>query len=213
MKKNKRTSRKIKNEKAILIQKIWRGYYIRKELKKEKDNFCKEKLLKLFQTYKNYTIEIEKLNKELKNKIRKPNVPEALSENLVKFILLKKVGICLSWNCAGDLRNKDIYFEIKCFSSKGPTSFGPSQNFSSIYFLDFINPDKINLYHIYLSSNSKEWNDIQINKKDTMRDQKKEKRRPRIHFNDIQKQINSKNIKLIFSGNITNIIYKYLLFY
>jgi len=151
MKKNERISKNIKNEKAILIQRIWRGYFTRKELKKEKDNFCKEKLLKIFQIYKSYIIEIEKLNKELKNKIRKPNVPEALSENLVKFILQKKINICLSWNCTGDLRNKNIYFEVKCFSSKGPTSFGPSQNFSSIYFLDFINPDKINLFHIYLS--------------------------------------------------------------
>ena len=108
----------------------------------------------------------------------------------------------------GDLvicENKNIFpIEIKCFSSKGPSSFGPNEKWHNLYFIDTTNmftTDKFIIYKINLSNDSKEWSNIMINKSKNYSDVCKLGKRPRISFEKIKVQIPN-NIEIIFKGTI-----------
>ena len=114
-----------------------------------------------------------------------------------------------NWNIKnGDLIFDNKKIEVKGFCSNGPSSFGPSESWEYIYFVDccdYLNK-KFKVYEIKLSNYSKEWKNIKINSKQTYEDMTKLKNRGilKIHFNKIKEQID-KYIKLIFDDNIDNI--------
>jgi hypothetical protein len=103
------------------------------------------------------------------------------------------------------LLNKKI--EVKGFMSNGPCSFGPNENWNIICFVDC--KEHINnffkIYQINLSNKNIIWKNIKVNKNETFEQQCLQKRRPRICFNDIQKQIPI-YCKLIFEGFFEDLI-------
>lgn len=143
---------------------------------------------------------------DLKNRL--PNFPEEISENIIKEYINKiEKRKCKKSQSGGDLEiyeNKKINkIEVKCFTSDGPTSFGPTEKWSQLYFLDaknFLNK-KFKIYKINLSNESEFFCNIKINTEKTYRDVCEEGKRPRINFNQLKKQLLN-NIELVYQGNL-----------
>ena len=147
-----------------------------------------------------------------KKKIRNDNFPSHISENIAKFAIYKKYKIMPNWDTdSGDLEIDLINFtkklEIKGFSSTGPTSFGPTEAWDIIYFVDARKSQKFlfKIYEIKLSNKSEIFQNIKVNKNETFKDQADKKRRPRISFDKIQEQMDNKYINLIFNGHINDL--------
>ena len=142
-------------------------------------------------------------------KVRLPCIPEDISENIIKNIIHNKLGDETStWDCnKGDLfSKKEGKQECKCFTSDGPLSFTPTSEWDAIYFLDARKwlDDRFICYRILLKKNSEEWKNIKVNKTQTMDDQCKQGRRPRITWESLRVQIDS-HIDIIFEGNFADI--------
>lgn len=192
-------------QKIIKIQSLARGWIVRHHNTKSKDKMTKEIMRLLLENYNNKIILNREINKSLpRKKIRNDNFPSEISENIVKFAFLKKYNIMPSW----DTRRGDLYvnvikkqIEVKAFSSDGPSSFGPNEEWDMIYFVDCRDhlDNKFIVYEINLSNNDKIWKNIKINKTQTFSSQCKEKRRPRICFSEIKKQLD-KHCRIIFDG-------------
>lgn len=173
----------------IKIQALFRGYYVRKINKSNKDNFDLILIIELLNSHINYVTNIKNINSKLINrKIRNPNFPSDISENIVKYAFYKKYKIMPCWDTkSGDLKFLNKKIEVKGFSSNGPTSFGPNESWDLLYFVDctnFINFEFI-VYEIKLSTR---------NKTDTYKNQCDKKIRPRIVFNEFKKQLLYHNI-------------------
>lgn len=144
--------------------------------------------------YVKYTDTIDKINKQLKNKkIRMPNFPSEISENIAKYAIYKKYNIYPSWDTkVGDLiiNNKYICKKLEI-------------KWDYIYFVDATKYRKQHfiVYEIKLSNDSAIFSNIKLNKNETYKNQCDQKRRPRICFNELQKQLN-KYINVIFNGTI-----------
>lgn len=212
-----------KKPRIILIQACIRGFLIRNRFKKNKDCITLDVIKKLLKFFIDYTSSIDEINNnidtnnefKIHKKIRRPNFPSEISENLVKFVIYKKYKILPSWNTeTGDLELDLISFikkiEVKAFSSSGPSSFGPTECWDYIYFIDAI--DYINsnfkVYEIKLSNNSDIWKKLLINSNTTYYEQCIQGRRPRIQFNKIKNQLDNINeniCNLIFNGNINEL--------
>lgn len=167
----------------------------------------------LIERYNDTRIIINKINDELQyKKIRHENFPSYISENLVKIFLnntkyLNKKNKVL-WNVkGGDLKYKDKKFEIKGFTSCGPLSFGPTENWDKIYFVDAIDIKILNIiiYVIKLNNKNKLWKNLFVNSTETYEQQCNQHRRPRMHFSSICDQLPKKYIKQIYKGNINDI--------
>jgi len=110
------------------------------------DDFTYDILNELLDAHITYITNIKKINSKLINKnkeIRNPNFPEAISENIVKFAYNYVYKKCPSWNTlSGDLElyddtlKKILKLEVKGFSSNGPSSFGPTEQWNKLYFID-----------------------------------------------------------------------------
>jgi hypothetical protein len=85
--------------------------------------------LKHYEIYKNLCIKYN-------CKSRMPGLSEIVSENLIKFCLVKNKINCNN-NDTGDLIvDNKFKYECKCFTSNGPISFGPTESWKKIVFLD-----------------------------------------------------------------------------
>jgi len=171
-----------------------------------------------------YTVEILKeryiqyrasyqLETEMKNRgimIRHQNPPEDLTENLAKFIIRRfdndpECVWCKSLNLSGDLyspKYDDLrQIEVKSFTSNGPMQFGPNKKFGVLYFLDIrnITENKIVLWKVNLTDQSPEFQNIKVNKKETLQEQQNSKRRPHIAWEKVYEQI-PEHCNIIFSG-------------
>lgn len=179
----------------------------------QNDEFTFEILNEHLDAYILYVTSITKINNKCKffnKKIRTPNFPEAISENIVKFAYKSKYGICPNWcTSSGDLeiydtKNKhNIKIEVKGFSSEGPSSFGPTEHWNILYFIDcsnFINK-QFKIYEIKLSNTDQDFYNIKINKNTTYKTCCEQGKRPRIIFKDLQKQLGDKCIE-IFNGSV-----------
>jgi hypothetical protein len=167
--------------------------------------------------YANCCREIQKLNnlyqgKCLHRKIRLPNFPEFISETIVRRIIQNIEGKKCKKASTGDLQivkegvNKRV--EVKCFTSTGPSSFGPTECWDVIYFLDarnFLN-HKFTCYKIKLSNKSKEWRKLKMNKTTTYAQQCKMGRRPRIGFEKIKNdEIVGDHVICVFEGRLCDL--------
>jgi len=139
----------------------------------------------------------EHINKVVgKSVIRNENFPCELSENLVMWALneLKLYDEPVVWNKLhgkpGDLSTGGKMLEVKSCSD-GPTSYGPTEKWDEIYFLDTSNfmTDTYILYRVKLSNDAPDWKRLNFSKKETFHDQCLRKIRPRQHFVDTLKQI------------------------
>lgn len=200
----------LKDKNIILIQNYIRRNLIQNNLKKINDNMTCDLLNICIENYKNTLKFEEQLNKKLSyKKIRKTNFPSHISENIVKFAFYKKYKVMPSWDTdKGDLVIKNKYtkflrLEVKGFTSDGPSSFGPKEYWDFIYFIDgkdIIN-NKVIIYEFKLSSISEKWKNLKVNNNETYYEQCNQKRRPRLIFKDILKQLEGDYIK-IFDDNI-----------
>jgi hypothetical protein len=137
-------------ENIIKIQSIVRGFLTRNKNQQLKDCINKKILSQMLKIHiVDYKL-LDKINKEIKktsveNGIKKykicrhSNFPSHISENIAKFAIHKKYKIMPNWNTKhGDLILCNKQIEIKAFSSNGPTSFGPTEKWDYIYFVDCI---------------------------------------------------------------------------
>ena len=193
------------NSGLVSLQGIVRGVLCRTHLRKSKDDMSLKLLTKLLEEQKRRFLFDCEMNKRLKKKkIRHANFPSHISENIVKFVLFRKHKIMPTWNTRkGDLEFLHMKVEVKAFSSKGPTTFGPTEEWDRIYFVDAtqFHESKFKVYECKLNNTSVEWQQLLINskRKQTYGDQCKQGRRPRLYFEKIREQLGT-NCKMIFDG-------------
>jgi len=198
----------------INIQRLFRGYCSRKQLIKLTDGMTFNTLNICIDNYIDTIANEKQINTVLnKKKIRLSNFPSHISENIAKFAIAKKYKIMPNWDIEkGDIvidkLDKPIRCEIKgsINLSNGPPTFGPTEEWDYIYFVDGIeNHNKIyKVYEIKLSNNSDIWKNIKISNQQTYYDQCLQKRRPRLAFKDIQSQL-GKYCNVIFHGHISEL--------
>ena len=200
---------------AQRIQKQYRGFYIRNSLKKPRDGMTPELLNSCIDVYIN-TIQNEKqINKSLKiKKLRLSNFPSHISENIVKFAIAKKYNIMPNWDTkTGDLCidngiSKMIRIEVKGSIDlfNGPPTFGPTENWDRIYFVDGLkNQDKIyKIYEVRLSNHTEKWKNLKMSKTQTYYQQCQEKRRPRLTFKELEAQLGNDCV-IIFEGHLSEL--------
>jgi hypothetical protein len=194
-----------------------------------KDGMTKDILLKLLDVFivynqtvaemndliKTNQIEIntQSLNKPLlkDNYIRCANFPSEISENIVKFVLLKVYGIWPNWNVKGDLKIEELglILEVKARSSQNPspTSFGPNEKWHILFFLDASDYSHKNfkVYEIYLPHNHPKFASLMVNETQTYTDQCEAGRRPRFLFEKIRDHLPVEFCREIYSGHINDI--------
>lgn len=166
-------------------------------------------LKRLYKSFMRYVKMRINIYKDKIKKHRLPNFPEDISEHLVKFIIIQEEKEKCEYNkVSGDLYKPESKkkVEVKCFSSDGPSSFGPSECWDEIYFLDASRfmEDKFICYKVDLSNEHEDWKNIKVNKKQTYYEQCVEKRRPRFAFSqllDTRKQYITK----VFEGGIKDL--------
>ncbi len=184
------------------------------------DTYTAEILRSRFAQHKTYVQQTKNILTSTGLPIRLPNMPEDISENIVKFVLHNHPGVykdtTSKWTksimkrgqkISGDLvSDKEKTQECKCFTSDGPPSFGPTENWNVIYFLDARHwlDDKFVLWRVPLANTSAEWKAIKMNKSQTHEDQSAEGRRPRITWDSLHPQIKD-HCQCIFDGTFEQI--------
>ena len=205
------------NIQAIKIQKIFKGFNLRKEFKKLNDNYTVIILNRCLDQY----ISGLKFNNEInvlmsRKKRRNENLPSDISENIVKYAIYKKYGVMPCWDTnKGDLViNKNNIFkriEVKGFMSVGPSSFGPKEMWDWIYFVDGmdIRNKNFKVYEIKLSNTSETFRAIKINKKESygeIADNNKRGKLRACFYTKFKPQFGY-HCKLIFDGHISKLDY------
>ena len=141
------------------------------------------------------------------NDKRDVNFDSELSESIVALILEHNCYKPINKPKSGDLLFGNIKIEVKCYSSLGPSSFGPDERWNWICFLN-ASKWKIKYFECYLiklSNDSDIWYNIKVNEKETFYDQAQQKRRPRIAFDKLKLQIPNDKIEEIFHGYINDL--------
>lgn len=165
-----------------------------------------DSLRKRFYLHREYV----SITKEMNLGIRLPNIPEDISENIIKFFLIFHKKQKVIWECPGDLScDHEGKIECKCFTSEGPISFTPSSKWDVIYFLDARNwlENKLIIYRLNYPMKSDKWQNIIINKNKEPRSFKGQAdvgRRPRIGWNNLYLQIVN-DCEKVFEGNFEDI--------
>lgn len=166
-------------------------------------------LRRRYQSWKKCEEENIAMDKEFGYKTRRVGLPEHISENMVKFILLNHLGIKSTWECkVGDLMsNEEGILECKSFTSDGPTSFGPKQKWDKIYFLDARKwlEDEFVLYQVPYSNTHPIWTNMPVNKTQTKSDQADENRRPRANWKLLSDYL-GENCKVVFRGSFEEML-------
>lgn len=212
-------------EYVIRIQTYFRMKRIQRKLSCIKDGMSFVMVNQMLDAYINYSTALRGVNTILngqninvlndggidgkKKKCRMPNFPSEISENIVKFALIKRYKIAPTWNTkSGDLCMNLLTFlrrlEIKCFISNGPASFGPNEKWDYLYFVDACDfANKIfKIYEIRLANDSPTFQAIRINSNQTYGQQCLQKRRPRIKFSNLRTQLGEQHCRLIFEGHL-----------
>lgn len=200
-------------EEIIRLQALIRAFLTRKELRKPSDNFDHQLIEEHIDHY-NLTIKLEKeTNQQLgKKKIRHTNLPSHISENIVKFAFYHKYQIMPTWDIKpGDLIIAPIQMRLEVKGSldlsNGPPSFGPTESWDRIYFLDAkrITEKIFKVYEVKLSDQDPKWQNLKVSRNETFQQQCQSKRRPRMSFKLIQDQLRD-DCQLIFNGHISELI-------
>jgi hypothetical protein len=157
--------------------------------------------------------EIDKCNNKsaTRKKIRRPNFPSEISENIVRLFIEKSKQETYVWDKkGGDLFYDKLKIEVKAFSSSGPTSFGPSENWDLLYFVDCMDYRNKNfkIYVVNCSNKSDVFRNIKLNKVETFGEiaDKNQRGKLRGGFETIFKKQLGNKCELIFSGNLQEFI-------
>lgn len=173
-----------------------------------KKDLTPDMLCELFALEKTYTLGLLRARDAYNIPIRLNGLPSHVSENIIKFVVINKLGdkTC-TWSCSvGDLASKDGKLECKCFTSDGPISFGPDQEWTHIYFLDARRwlEDTFVVWRVERPNTDDLWKTIKMNKKESKQDQSDSKRRPRINWEGLYPQIKEVCHK-VWEGSFENI--------
>ena len=195
------------------IHAFCRGYHLRKQLKRLDDNYTFDLLNRCLDNYIANLQSNDDMNKELLHKkIRNPNFPSDISENIAKFAIFKKYGIMPCWdNPKGDIviKKNNIFkqIEVKGFMSKGPSSFGPTEAWDILYFIDGqdIKNKNFKVYEIKLSNKNEIFRNIPLSKGENYGDIADSGRRPRGCFYETFKPKLEDHCNLIFDGHISEL--------
>lgn len=159
------------------------------------DYYTEDVLKRRWVMFNRHVHALERLLNDHPNiKIRMPNMPEDISENIIKFIIKNKLrDYSTHWNTeSGDLNSSvEGKQECKCFRSDGPISFGPTESWDVLYILDAKNIRNLVLWQINLSNSSEEWRNINLTKttKNTYQKYCEQGKRPRINWKDLYPQV------------------------
>lgn len=163
-----------------------------------------------YDLYKHHEIESIRLDREYNYVTRRNGLPEHISENIVKFVLQNYDNDpgC-TWNCkVGDLHSPpQKKIECKSFTSDGPISFGPKQQWDVICFLDARRWQE-NIFTVWKVSRPNTdalWKNIRVNKKQTKEEQSDDNRRPRVNWETLRKQIPDEVLKCVYTGTFEDI--------
>ena len=210
---NNEMKQEVNPSSTIKIQSLYRGYKVRKYLSIMEDGMTYEIMMNEIERYNNNLQQVNNINYKLsKKKIRHENFPSHISENIAKFAIYKKYHIMPTWDTEkGDIVINKLYinkqFEIKAFMSFGPSSFGPTENWDWLYFVDATNTLNFTfkVYEIKLSNKSTDFRRINLSKKETYGEIADSGRRPRGSFKKIFKEKLGDKCKLIFDGHISDL--------
>jgi hypothetical protein len=161
-------------------------------------------------TYCTKCIEFNKNLESSNNPLeRLPNIPSGVSENVTLQVLQKRGdNSCTRITPTGDLFSKKYgKIEIKCFSSIGPSSFGPKCTWDKICFVDATEwlDNKYIIYRVNLSNSTDEWQNVKMNREETFGDKCEKGQRPRMAWENIRNQIDPRHIEIIFDGSFEDI--------
>jgi len=193
---------------VIFMQAHIRGFLTRKKLRKPLDSITFDMIyeeLYAYNRYVNHGIEINKKLVGKHKKIRKPNFPSHISENIIKYYLFQKFNIMPNWGFtkSGDLTFLSKRIEVKA-GQLGPTSFGPKESWDYLYFinckrhLEFI----FEIYFINLKNTDSLFRNLKVNKTTTYHDQCLQGKRPRINFSELRNQLGPKYCQLVFNNHL-----------
>lgn len=134
-----------------------------------------------------------------------------ITENIVKFAIIKKYGVFPCWDTKKgdlDLYNKKIEIKGSIDLDNGePSSFGPTEKWDIIYFVNCKERDKskFKVHEIKSTNENNLRKNIKVNATQTYADQRNQGRRPRITFAELVKQLPTKYISIIFYDHIDNL--------
>ncbi len=139
----------------------------------------------------------------LQKKIRMSNFPSEISEIIVKYIIESIYNRPINWMTkSGDLSDNNQKLEVKCFSSTGPSSFGPTECWHKLYFLDATDYMNYNFKCYEINLSNVEFGFVKVSLNQTYFEQCQEKRRPRLCFSQLKAQLNETQLKCIFDGHL-----------
>lgn len=173
-----------------------------KEKKLTYESLNIEDIDELLNIHIDYINRLKIFGEKTKCKMRQPNFPECISENIIKeYINIIEKRNCVNSMSSGDLQVDNIKIEVKCFTSTGPTSFGPTEKWDELYFLDashFMHK-KIKIYKLQVTNDSDKFGMLNISSKKTYKEMCEEGKRPRICFKELKKQL-SDDVVMVYDG-------------
>jgi hypothetical protein len=169
-------------------------------------------LKELYDSHLSYVKKIEEICQKYQypeSEVRKPNMPEYLTENMIRLIIINYLHdeTCCKGDVGDLFSEKEGIQECKTFSSDGPISFGPTEKWDVIYFLDardWLN-DHYVLYQLKEKNDSPQFQQIAISKTETFGDQCRQQRRPRIAWNSLYPQIKDR-VEIVYQGSFSPIL-------
>jgi hypothetical protein len=169
---------------------------------------CFNDVMQILHAYQTYTsfLKFKNLTYSKYKKIRMPNFPSEVSEHIVKLILEKRHNLPIIWKPkTGDLADSQgRKLEVKCFSSEGPSSFGPTTQWHRLYFLDATRATDLHFKCYEINLNRNEFASIvKINETQTYQMQCDQGMRPHLTFAKLAPQLGDEQLKLIFDGELT----------
>ena len=191
------------------------------QLKKEsktKTIKSETELIKVYQVAVNYDKSITDFNKESNCKMSKIGIQEIISENAIKFFIKNHLKKECHNALIGDLvvkeNNNYSKIECKCFTSNGPISFGPTEKWDKLIFLDSRKwlDNQFIIIEVNLSNTDKNWKEIIFNKNENETYESKCKKgvRPRMNWYALEKILDQPNLKenkkILYSGTFENMI-------
>jgi len=163
------------------------------------DESDRTKLKNIYKSWRSLCNDLAKL------KARSVNLPEGLSESAFCLemgflrVLDSIPGANSSWDCYDPIKNERIQVKA-CSILPDLTSFGPDSVWDKIYFADFYRQGAWDgSFDLYLIDNNDIYNH-KVNKKQTLRDQQKQGKRPR--FSIYSGIIQSKKLSPFKTGNL-----------
>ena len=183
--------------------------------KNEQENsFSFDDLKRMLSFYTHYRKTVVEANQNINGarKIRAPNFPSEISENIAKYALFLKYGTMPNWQVkSGDLEifheKKIKKIEVKGFTTISPSSFGPTEAWDHLVFVDGCDFEKGNfkVFEIKLSNVSEQFGKIKLNKTQTFKDVADQKKRGRGEFYKIFKPFVEDHCEVIFNGHLEDL--------